>query len=81
VWRFTGSIISSALSFASTEEDDKPLVAHTEVGDMVAGRGFRFASGAAAAAVLGVAGWLAPVVFDRDARHRLLGRDDAGLGP
>jgi pimeloyl-ACP methyl ester carboxylesterase len=41
----------------------------------------RSMSGAAAVAVLGVAGWLAPVVFDRDVRQRLRSRGDADLGP
>ncbi len=47
------------------------------------GRGMgagRSVSAATALAVLGVAGWLAPVVFDRDARRTLLGNVD-GLGP
>lgn len=69
------------VSLACTEDAGKPTVAQPKVEDVVARPGFRFVSGAAAAVALGVAGWLAPVVFDRDARHRLLGRDDAGLGP
>ena len=41
----------------------------------------RLLSGVAGLAVVGVAGWLAPLVFDRDARSRLFGRGEEGLGP
>lgn len=48
---------------------------------MAIGRGLRFASRAAPAVALGFAAWLAPVVFDRDARRRLFGGNNPGLGP
>jgi pimeloyl-ACP methyl ester carboxylesterase len=41
----------------------------------------RLVSGVTGLAALGLAAWVAPLVFDRDARSRLLGRDEERLGP
>jgi pimeloyl-ACP methyl ester carboxylesterase len=44
-------------------------------------RAVGLASVTGVAAAVGVVGWLAPIVFDRDARRRLRSLDDADLGP